>query len=71
MRIRFKESIKETIDRHISNAKHSQQEIEFIQLSNEEYIQFLEEIGHVATIVLKDAFTKERRYRGVRILVPT
>lgn len=70
MRIRYKESIKETIDRHISNAKHSQQEISQIELSNTEYIQFLEEIGPSASIVLKDVFTGKRTYRGVSILVP-
>lgn len=71
MRIRYKESIKETIDREISNAKHRQQEVEYVELNQYEYIQFLEEIGPIGSIVIKDAFTKERTYRGVRILVPT
>lgn len=71
MRVQYKESIRAAVDRAILDSKYAHQEIEYIQLNRDEYIQFLEEIGPIGNIILKDPFSNERKYKDVRILVPT
>lgn len=71
MKVQYKVSIKTTIDNLISTSKIQDQEIEYIHLSQHEYIQFLEEIGPTARIVLNNPFTNEKTYKNIHILVPS
>lgn len=68
MRIQFKQSVKEKIDNVIDG---NYAEVEYIELSTYEYIQFLEEISDVQRILIIDPTTKLRTYRNTRLKVLT
>lgn len=67
MRIKYKQSIKAQVDEAIAN--NSNDSIDYISFSKDEYIQFLEEIGPIGSIILTDSFTKHKSYRKIRIKV--
>lgn len=69
MIVHYKQSIKDTIDECISNSNKRNQEIDRIELSSHEYVQFLEEIGTLGQMLIKDPFTGHRKYRGVQLFV--
>lgn len=69
MKIHYTQSIAQTIRLEIHKAKVENREIDFIELSEHEYIQLLEEIGPIGAICHRDAFTKKRSIYGVHLKV--
>lgn len=67
MKIKFTESIKSQIDSAITYYSDIR-EIEYIALTQAEYIQFLEELDGVARVILS---LPERKYNGIVIKVLT
>lgn len=66
MKIKYKESILKQVDYYIGDAISNQKPIEYIGLTQHEYIQFLEEIDPVDRVLLT---MPERLYRKVPIKV--
>lgn len=66
MKIKYKESILEQVDRYIGESISYARPIEYIGLTEQEYIQFLEEISPTARVLLT---LPERLYRKVPIKV--
>ena len=64
MKIHYKKSIKQKIDHHIE--LYDTKDVDFVSLSRDEYIQFLEEISPTERVLLT---LPERCYRGIAIRV--
>lgn len=69
MKIHYKQSIKEQLDLAISGHAIDGQEIDFIELSMQEYIQFLEELGPTTDRILLNIPGQPRMYRRAVIKV--
>ena len=63
MKVQFKQSIKELVDSAINSYKG---EIEFLQLTKDEYIQFIHEVDTTSKILLS---MNERTYRNIPIKI--
>lgn len=64
MKITYKKSVKAQVDEAIAYSKQIKQPIEYIALSKDEYIQFLEEIPPANRVILT---LPDRQYMGVHI----
>ena len=71
MRVKYKDSIRERVDEVISLADRECTDIEYVELTTFEYIQFLEELSDIQRLLIVDPITKQRLYRNVRIKVLT
>lgn len=67
MKIKYKRSIQEYIDEYIDIAIENNAEIEYIQLTESEYIQFLEEIDTIQKVLLD--VPPKRVYRLVQLKI--
>lgn len=68
MRVHFKESVKDKVDNFIAFYGEA---IEFIELTKEEYIEFLEQISITQRILIINPETGLRTYNNIRIKVLT
>lgn len=66
MKLHLKCSVKAKVEQLIIEYGDN---IDYIELTQWEYIQFLEEIGHIAIICMKELGTEKRTYRGTQIKV--
>lgn len=67
MKIHYKHSIRQQLDELFG--KGLSQDIDFVELTESEYIQLLEELPTLGQILLTDVDTKHRVYKGIRLKV--
>ena len=67
MKVHFKQSIKQQLDELFG--KGTAMDISYVELTEYEYIQLLEEIGPLGQILIVDVDTKFRHYKGIRLKV--
>jgi hypothetical protein len=67
MKIHYKQSIRQQLDELFG--KGLTQDIDSVELTESEYIQLLEELPTLGQILLTDADTKFRVYKGIRLKV--
>ncbi len=66
MKLHLKQSVKEYVDKLILDYKDN---IDFIELTEWEYINFLEELEDIQRILIVDPITKLRIYKNTRIKI--
>ena len=69
MKIKYLKSIKQTIDEIIDSSIYYRTPIEFIELTTWEFAQFLEELGALGDIRLKELGSDTRKYKDIPIKV--
>ncbi len=67
MKIHYKQSIRAQLDDMFDTGLVK--DINFVELSESEYISLLEELPTLGQILLVDADTKHRIYKGIRLKV--
>jgi hypothetical protein len=66
VKLHLKQSVKEYVDKLILDYKDN---IDFIELTEWEYINFLEELEDIQRILIVDPITKLRIYKNTRIKI--
>lgn len=69
MRIKYVESIKDKIIHAAREALEGGLSIEYIALSESEYIQLLEEVMPITRVLIVDSITKVKSFAGVTLKV--
>lgn len=69
MKIKFLNSVSKQLQEIAYYAKMNETPIEYVELSSDEYIQLLEEIGPLGSVLIKDVFTKDTNFNGLRLKV--
>jgi hypothetical protein len=69
MKIKFLNSISKQLQEIAYHEKMNSTPIDYVELSIDEYVQLLEEVGPLGSILIKDAFTKDINYNGLKLKV--